>query len=199
MQFFRSSKSFQLIYVYIVSGPFCHQVQCYSFVFNEKKKKQKKNPRCISTRVVCVNGKHPRLAAKSGFKWLCFVFLSSKTFTTNSIIVLLSNLPSLRTFSFRNVQFSVSLSSVCQGEKVPLRTSKLIIVRLLFDGFAYHRISFVVSITLFAKKSGFSSTEHAAFCHPLSCQESFDFLFGSFEAYCQGVEDEQARDAAREF
>ena len=65
--------------------------------------------------------------------------------------------------------------------------------------FAYHRISFAVSITFFAKKSGFSSTEYAAFCHPLSCQESFDFIFGNLEAYCQGVEDEQKRDAAREF
>ena len=122
--------------MYILSvGPFA--IRSNFIVLCLTKKKKKKHPRCISTRVVCVNGKHPRLAAKSGFKWLCFVFLSSKTFTTNSIIVLLSNLPSLRTFSFRNVQFSVSLSSVCQGEKVPLRTSKLIIVRLLFDGFVH--------------------------------------------------------------
>ena len=58
---------------------------------------------------------------------------------------------------------------------------------------------FSVSIMFFAKKSGFSYTEYAAFCHPLSCQESFDFIFGNLEAYCQGVEDEQTRDAAREF
>ena len=83
---------------------------------------------------------------------------------------------------------------------MPSRSSKRIIVRLLYDGFCvYRRISFAVSMTLFAKKSGFSSTEYAAFRHPLSCQESFDFIFGNLEAYCQGVEDEQTRDAAREF
>ena len=65
-----------------------------------------------------------------------------------------------------------------------------------------HIIAFILlsrKRTLFAKKSGFSSTEYAAFCHSLSCQESFDFIFGNLEAYCQGVEDEQTRDAAREF
>ena len=82
----------------------------------------------------------------------------------------------------------------------PHSSKKRIIVRLLFDGFcAYHRISFAVSIMFFAKKSRISSTEYAAFCYPLSCQESFDFIFGNLEAYCQGVEDEQTRDAAREF
>ena len=73
-------------------------------------------------------------------------------------------------------------------------------MRQLYDGFcAYHRISFAVSLMFFAKKSGFSYTEYAAFCHPLSCQESFDFIVSNLEAYCQGVEDEQTRDAAREF
>ena len=69
----------------------------------------------------------------------------------------------IRTFSFWTVQFSVSLSSVCQGKKIPSRTSKRIIVRLLHDGFcAYHRISFAVSIMFFAKKSWFrpQSTLH---------------------------------------
>lgn len=85
-------------FIYIFSRPFCQLVKFYSCVFNEK------STRYISTSVVMVRTQGYVLnLVWTGF--VSFFFLSCKTFTASSIIVLLSNLPNCLIIGDKDVFF----------------------------------------------------------------------------------------------